>query len=146
MGVGSSVALRLPLGAEALAHSLSCPFPTHSTQSSLSTTRTSNPSSVATRKRAISPALKVAAWQSTMSSNISSLSSDSYATSPQVATYEEPEPQAPVQMRDVNLIPDYIIVARCLGETIDEDYQFSPPAPADAASSRNLTATDPRSS
>ena len=118
--------------------------PTHSTQSSLSTSRTSNPSSVARRKRAISPALKVAAWQSTMSSNISSLSSDSYSTSPQVATYEEPEPQAPVQMRDVNLIPDYIIVARCLGETIDEDYQFSPPT--DAASSRNSTATDPRSS
>lgn len=51
-------------------------------------------------------------------------------------------------MRDVNLIPDYIIVARCLGETIDEDYQFSFPPSSfhDPSSSRNSTATDPRSS
>lgn len=51
-------------------------------------------------------------------------------------------------MRDVNLIPDYIIVARCLGETIDEDYQFSHPPSSfhDPSSSRNSTATDPRSS
>ena len=51
-------------------------------------------------------------------------------------------------MRDVNLIPDYIIVARCLGETIDEDYQFSFPPSSfhEPASSRNSTATDPRSS
>ena len=51
-------------------------------------------------------------------------------------------------MRDVNLIPDYIIVARCLGETIDEDYQFSYPPSSfhEPSSSRNSTATDPRSS
>jgi hypothetical protein len=78
----------------------------------------------------------------------SSISSDSYPTSPQVATYDEPEPQAPVQMRDVNLIPDYIIVARCLGETVDEDYQFSHPPSSfhEPSTSRNSTATDPRSS
>jgi hypothetical protein len=119
--------------------------PTHSTHSSFSTSRVSNPSSVTRRKRPISPALKVAAWQSSISSSISS---DSYPASPQIATHDEPEPQAPVQMRDVNLIPDYIIVARCLGETVDEDYQFSHPPSSfhDPSSSRNSTATDPRSS
>lgn len=127
--------------------------PTHSTHSSLSAPRVvSNPSSLARRKRPISPALKVAAWQSTMSSTTSSTSTtsdSSYPASPQVATYDEPEPQAPVQrMRDVKLIPDYIIVARCLGETVEEDYQFSFPPSSfhDPASSRNSTATDPRSS
>jgi hypothetical protein len=51
-------------------------------------------------------------------------------------------------MRDVNLIPDYIIVARCLGETVEDDYQFSHPPSSfhDPSSSRNSTATDPRSS
>ena len=51
-------------------------------------------------------------------------------------------------MRDVNLIPDYIIVARCLGETVDDDYQFAHPPSSfhDPSSSRNSTATDPRSS
>ena len=51
-------------------------------------------------------------------------------------------------MRDVKLIPDYIIVARCLGETIDDDYQFSHPPSSfhEPSSSRNSTATDPRSS
>jgi hypothetical protein len=83
-----------------------------------------------------------------------SSTSDSSPASPQVATYDESEPQAPVQMqmqmqmRDVKLIPDYIIVARCLGETVDDDYQFSCPPSSfhDPASSRNSTATDPRSS
>lgn len=120
--------------------------PTHSTQSSLSTSRVSNAGSGARRKRPISPALKVAAWQSSISSSVS----DSYSASPspQVATYDEPEPQAPVQIRDVNLIPDYIIVARCLGETIEDDYQFSHPPSSfhDPSSSRNSTSTDPRSS